>query len=197
MLLNRAEELAMNNPVRAAVQHYGEAPLLCRMGGTAPGARALEIGCGRGVGMEVILDRFAAANVDGFDLDPRMIAKARRRLARRGDRTRVWVGDATSIAAPDATYDAVFDFAILHHIPAWWDAVAEIHRVLRPGGCLYAEEPLRAFITHPLWAWLLQHPQEDRFDAGQLRTSLVEAGFRVDGQRRLGRAFTWITATRL
>lgn len=196
MLLNRVEELAMNNPLRAAVQHHGEARILRRLGGGLPGARVLEIGCGRGVGIEVILDRFGTARVDGFDLDPRMIARARRRLARRGDRVQVWVGDATAIDAPDAAYDAVFDFAILHHIPRWWDAVAEVRRVLRPGGRLYAEEPLRTFITHPFWARLLEHPQEDRFDADDLLAALVDAGFRIDAQRRLGRIFTWLVATR-
>ncbi|MPZ89320.1 MAG: methyltransferase domain-containing protein [Nitriliruptorales bacterium] len=197
MLLNRVEELAMNNPLRAAVQHHGEARILRRLGGGLPGARVLEIGCGRGVGIEVILDRFGAAWVDGFDLDPQMVARARGRLARRGDRVRVWTSDATAIDAPDAAYDAVFDFAILHHIPHWWDAVGEVHRVLRGGGRLYVEEPLRAFITNPFWAWLLEHPQNDRFDADDLRTALVDAGFRVDAQRRLGQTFTWIIATRV
>jgi ubiquinone/menaquinone biosynthesis C-methylase UbiE len=196
MRLNRVEELAMNNPLRAAIQRHGEARILRRMGGTVPGARALEIGCGRGVGVEVILDRFGAASVDGFDLDPRMIARARRRLAPRGDRVRVWVGDATAIDASDETYDAVFDFAILHHIPRWREAVAEVHRVLRLGGRLYAEEPLRALITHPVLAWLLEHPQEDRFDAGDLHHALVHAGFRVEAQRRLGRSYTWLVAAR-
>lgn len=58
MLLNKAEKLLMNNPVRAAVQRHYEAKQLCDLGGVMDGGRALEIGCGRGVGTEIIVDRF-------------------------------------------------------------------------------------------------------------------------------------------
>ena len=71
------EFLMMNNPVRAAIQRLVEARRLLKMGGPVPGSgKALEIGCGRGVGAKLILDMFAASNVDGVDLDPRMIARA-------------------------------------------------------------------------------------------------------------------------
>jgi trans-aconitate methyltransferase len=42
----------------------------------------LEIGCGRGVGTEIILERFGARRVFAFDFDPTMVKRARRRLAR-------------------------------------------------------------------------------------------------------------------
>jgi ubiquinone/menaquinone biosynthesis C-methylase UbiE len=108
MLLNRVEYRLMNNPIRAAIQRYFEAQRLLRMGGPMRGGRALEIGCGRGVGTELILDLFGADSVDAFDLDRSMAALARKRLARRGSRVRVWVGDAGAISAPDASYEAVF-----------------------------------------------------------------------------------------
>src|SRR3990172_241867 len=112
MLLNRVEYMLMNNPVRAAIQRGFEAPRLLRLGGPLGGGAALEVGCGRGVGAELILDLFGAATVDAFDLDPSMVARARKRLHPRGARARLWVGDVTAIAVPDATYDAVFDFGI-------------------------------------------------------------------------------------
>lgn len=89
MRLNKLELALMNNPLRAAIQRHFEAPRLLRMGGPMCGGRALEIGCGRGVGTELILDLFEAAAVDAFDLDPRMVALARRRLRQRG---RSWLG---------------------------------------------------------------------------------------------------------
>jgi ubiquinone/menaquinone biosynthesis C-methylase UbiE len=46
----------------------------------------------------------------------------------------------TAIAVPDSRYDAVFDFGIIHHVPDWRAAVAEVARVLRPQGRFYAEE---------------------------------------------------------
>ncbi|UCE85650.1 MAG: methyltransferase domain-containing protein, partial [Deltaproteobacteria bacterium] len=86
MRLNPVEYALMNNPVRAAIQRHFEAARLIRMGGRMRGGAALEIGCGRGVGVELILDRFGADSVDAFDLDPRMVAAARERLAARGSR---------------------------------------------------------------------------------------------------------------
>jgi len=68
MLLSRIEK---NNPVLVAVQRRFEAQQFLKMGGRMSGGAALEVGCGRGVGAEIILDLFGAHGVDAFDLDPR------------------------------------------------------------------------------------------------------------------------------
>ena len=196
MLLNAVETMLMNNPLRAAIQRRFEAERLLAMGGAMHGGRALEVGCGRGVGVELILDLFGAGEVDAFDLDPRMVERARHRLRRRDEPLRLWVGDATAITAPTGHYDAVFDFGIVHHIPDWGAALREIHRVLRPGGRLYAEEVFERFITDPLWRRLLKHPQEDRFDASRFETGLQEAGFQVLSTRTLWDRFGWFVADR-
>lgn len=194
MILNTVEYLAMNNPVRAAFQRQYEARRLLRMGGAMRGCRALEIGCGNGVGTEIILDQFGAETVDAFDLDPRMVARAAKRLAARGDRVKLWVGNATRIDAESETYDAVFDFGIVHHIPEWRSALVEVYRVLKPGGRFYVEEVLHAFIHNPVWRLVLDHPPEDRFDHKQFQTGLTEAGFALAGAERLGRSFGWYIA---
>jgi hypothetical protein len=136
MLLNAVEKALMNNPVRAAIQRGLEARQLLDMGGPVTGGFALEMGCGRGVGTELLFDRFGVARVDAFDLDPHMVALATQRLQARA--ARVFVGDAARIDAADATYDAVFDFAIIHHVPDWREAIGEAFRVLKPGGRFYA-----------------------------------------------------------
>ncbi len=190
MLLNRVETALMNNPVRAAVQRHFEARRLLDMGGGLRGGRALEIGCGRGVGTVLILEVFGASAVDAFDLDPRMVAQARARL--RGSPARLWVGDATAINVPEATYDAVFDFGIVHHVQDWRRAVAEVHRVLKPGGRLYAEEVLRPAIT--MTRWILEHPRTDRFDAAGFGRELQAAGLDLVATRKLGPWFAWFVA---
>jgi len=194
MLLNRVEYALMNNPVRAAIQRHFEARRLLGMGGAMSGGRALEIGCGRGVGTELILGVFGADSVDAFDLDPRMVAQARTRLSAHGSRVRVWVGDASAISAPDRSYDAVFDFGIIHHVPAWRRALAEIHRVLKPGGRFYAEEVLRRFIVHPITRRLLEHPQSDRFDTTGFVRGLEASGFDPIATEELWGSFAWFIA---
>ncbi len=194
MLLNRLEFALMNNPVRAAVQRHVEAPKLLRMGGGMNGGVALELGCGRGVGAELSLELFGAARVDGFDLDLRMVVRARQRLRRHGGRARFWVGDATAIAARDAQYDAVFDFGILHHVAQWRAAIAEVRRVLAPGGRFYAVEVLAPAVR--LSRHFLEHPQADRFDAAGFEAALAQAGLVPVARADLGRSFAWFVARR-
>jgi len=194
MILNRIEYALMNNPVRAAIQRRFEARRLLRMGGALNGGRALEVGCGRGVGTEIILGLFGADSVDAFDLDPRMVARAQARLSAFGSRTRVWVGDVSAIDAPDATYDAVFDFGIIHHVPEWRRALAEVHRVLKPGGRFFAEEVLSRFIVHPITRRLLEHPQSDRFDAAVFARELEAAGLEPMAIEELCNCFAWFIA---
>jgi ubiquinone/menaquinone biosynthesis C-methylase UbiE len=196
MLLNRIEKSLMNNFVREVVQRQLEARRLLQMGGRLDGGRALELGCGRGVGVEIILDQFGADRVDAFDLDPDMVERAERRLRARGDRAKLWVGDATDIDAPDDCYDAVFDFGIIHHVPNWRAAVSEMFRVLKPGGRLYAEEVLAAFVLHPVWRRVFDHPQHDRFDADEFRQALVDAGFEVLATHEMHSHFAWFAAVK-
>jgi len=191
MLLNRLEYRLMNNPLRAALQRHFEARRLLRIGGPMNGGAALEIGCGRGVGVEMILDLFGADSVDGFDFDPRMVALAKARLAKRKQRTRFWVGDATQIASPNAVYDAVFDFGIIHHVPRWRDAVAEVARVLRPGGRFYGKEVLKSLVVHPVVRRLFKHPTEDRFDGANLRSALENPGLTLHRWKETCNCAAW------
>ena len=196
MRLNRVEFALMNNPVRAAVQGRVEAKRLFEMGGAMGGGTALEIGCGRGVGVEIILDLFGATRVDAFDLDSRMIARARRRLRDRGKKVRLWTGDVTSIPANDGAYDAVFDFGIIHHVPDWRSAIAEVGRVLRSGGRFYAEEAFGDLIGRSFLRRLLKHPQEDRFGHDQFRDALIDAGFTLTTSSHIWNLGGWFIADR-
>ncbi|WFE53081.1 class I SAM-dependent methyltransferase [Micromonospora sp. WMMD1155] len=185
MLMNRIESALINSAPRRWLQRWYETPWLLHLGGPLPaGARTLEIGCGPGYGTQLILDRFGAAHVDALDLDPAMINRARRRLARYGDRVRLHRGDAadlrTTLGAGDASYDAVFDFAIIHHIPDWRAALVEIARVLRPGGTFYFDEVTAHALARPTYRLLFDHPTHDRFTAGQFTTACHEVGLHVD-----------------
>lgn len=151
MRLNWLGRATMNNALRTLGQRY-DASWLERLGGRVDGGRVLEVGCGRGVGVQIILERFGAASVAAIDLDPKMVDRARRRLAEY-DSTRVElsVGDVTAIQAGDATFDAVFDFGAIHLEPDWRKGIAEVRRVLKPGGKFYFEWVTDRFLrlTYP------------------------------------------------
>ena len=193
MKLNSFEFALMNNPVRAASQQWLETPLLIGLRGALVGKRVLEVGCRRGVGIEILL-ALGAAHVTGFDLDPKMVALAQKRVAKYSDRARVFVGDAEAIDAPDATFDAAVDYGIIHHIPNWPQALKEIARVLRspdpasgkPGGVFYFEDLLKGLVSAWLVRDLFDHPQATQFYGREFRTGLEAAGLHVQQWRQWG-----------
>lgn len=183
MKLNSIERAAINNPVRAAHQHHREAAWFRRLGGgDLSGQRVLEVGCGRGVGVEVLLDRLDAAHVTAFDLDPAMIEGARRRLHGRPGEVSLSVGDACAIEQPAGGFDAVVDFGIIHHVPDWQRAVAEIARVLRLGGLLLFEEVPRRVLDTWLFRTFTDHPRQNRFEAGEFAEELARHGLHGTGR---------------
>ncbi len=185
MKLNFVETVLVNNPLRgallqASVHWLYEAACAPQL------ARVLEIGCGNGTGTAMIDRRFGPAAIDGFDLDELQVARARRRLAKLSQRRplRLWTGDALQLEAASGTYDGVFEFAIFHHIPQWQKALAEVHRVLRPGGYFLFEELSREFFYDTgLFGSLLRHttvhPWDAMFDFPSFRQELATAGLRL------------------
>lgn len=95
------------------------------------GRDVLEVGCGTGLVLERI--RAFAAHARGVDLSPGMLEKAR---ARGLD---VSEASATALPFPDATFDVACSFKVLAHVPEVEVALAEMARVVRPGGHVIAE----------------------------------------------------------
>lgn len=180
MQVNDLEFALMNNRVRAGSQRALETPVMIGARGALRGKRVLEVGCGRGVGVEILLEQLGAAEVVAFDFDPRMVDLARERVARFGERARVFVGDVEQMELPDASFDAVVEFGILHHVPNWRSALAEIARVLKPNGVFYFEDLLKGFVGAPLIRDLLDHPQATQFTGAEFRHALAEQNLLLD-----------------
>jgi len=178
--LNLAETLLVNNPIRALIQRFYEGPLLRRLGGRVEGARVLEVGCGRGNGVRILLEQFGAGEVCAVDLDPRQIQRAQRRLhTETNGHVFLAVATADQLPFPDDYFDAVFDFGMLHHVPAWQTAVAEIRRVLKPSGKLFFEEITRAGLNRWAYRTFLEHPTENRFSETEFIAELAVHGICV------------------
>ena len=179
MKLNWAERWAVNNPGRIIEQRL-EIRAFCQMKQVSPGARVLEIGCGRGAGAQLLLEKYEPAALHLLDLDIEMIVKARRRLAQH-NRTRVFsfVGDALHLPYRDQTFDALFGFGVLHHVPDWRGGLAEIARVLKPGGCYFFEELYPSLYQNFITRHILLHPTENRFKSEDWISALRQQNLRV------------------
>jgi ubiquinone/menaquinone biosynthesis C-methylase UbiE len=179
MKLNFAEQLLVNNRVRAAVQMFYEAPLLRRLGGTVPGGTVLELGCGRGAGIEVILRQFETAHVCCIDLDPLQVERARKRLlGKYPGLVTLMQADAERLPFANASFDAVFDFGGLHHVPDWQKSIAETRRVLKPGGTFFFEEVTRAALQRWIYRRFLDHPADNRFSEAEFMTETARHGLK-------------------
>jgi SAM-dependent methyltransferase len=96
------------------------------------GQRVLEIGVGLGSDHY----RFAKAGCEmtALDLSREHLRHTQRHLAMERLATQAILGDAERMPFADASFDLVYSFGVLHHTPATETAVAEVCRVLRPGG---------------------------------------------------------------
>jgi ubiquinone/menaquinone biosynthesis C-methylase UbiE len=98
-----------------------------------PRARFLEIGVGTGR-IALPLHR-RGRRVLGADLSVPMLQRYRAKAASAGlPPPPVMCADATRLPVRDASIDAVIEVHVLHLIPAWRQALAEVRRVLAPGG---------------------------------------------------------------
>ncbi len=112
------------------------------------GLKVLEVGVGAGTDFVNWVRQGAIAT--GVDLTPEGVALTRERLALEGLTADVHVADAENLPFPDATFDLVYSYGVLHHSPDTRRAVREVHRVLKPGGTA-----LIMVYHHPSWVGLM------------------------------------------
>lgn len=138
-----------NNLVNA----YYARPAMLALAGDVAGRRILDAGCGSGPLSAALRDRGAV--VTGIDVSAGMLTLARRRL---GDGVDLHVVDLNDrLPFDDGAFDDVVASLVLHYLEDWGPTLAELRRVLRPGGRLIAS------VDHPFVAYTFQEPRPDYF----------------------------------
>ncbi len=173
--------------------------------GVGPGTRVIDVGCGLGRHSYEAYRR--GADVIAFDQNAEELAEVDTMLQAMGAegeapasaKAQVVVGDALSLPYPDGSFDCVIASEILEHIPDDGTAIAELARVLKPGGTLA--------VTVPRWlperiCWMLSdayHANEGGhiriYRADELRAKLQSAGLRFTGSHHahaLHSPFWWL-----
>jgi len=107
------------------------------------GRRLLEIGCGRGGFACWLAQRTPApAEMVAVDYSATAVEKGRAHATAAGISGITWeTGDIQAIAHRDASFDTVFSCETIEHVPEPVKAVAELARVLKPGGRLFLTTP--------------------------------------------------------
>lgn len=107
--------------------------------------RMLDVGTGPGQVPPLVCERLPDATVVGIDLAASMLrhAERRRRASAHTDRIEYRLADAKRLPFEDGAFDAVFSNTILHHIADPRPFLAEVGRVLRPGGALLVRDLFR------------------------------------------------------
>jgi ubiquinone/menaquinone biosynthesis C-methylase UbiE len=118
-----------------------------------PGDSILDVGCGTGEVTLLAKTRAKQGSVYGIDPAPEMIAVARKKAARKGLEIDFRVGVIESLPFADSSIDVVTSSLMMHHLPEDLKArgLAEIYRVLKPGGRLLIADfmrPTGSFLNH-------------------------------------------------
>jgi SAM-dependent methyltransferase len=100
------------------------------------GLRWLDVGCGNGAFTEMLVERCAPASVHGIDPSEGQLAFARTRPASRV--AQFLQGDAMALPFPDDTFDAAVMPLVIFFVPDPAEGVAEMARVVCPGGAVTA-----------------------------------------------------------
>lgn len=149
-----------------------------------PDADVLDLGCGTGTLAIMAAAQAPAARVVGLDVDPDILATARRKVARAGARVTLAEGSATDPPFAPGSFDRVLTTLVLHHLSTEQKrrALAAARRLLRPGGELHVADFGR---PHTALMRLVAHGVH-RFDGreatganlrGELPALVREAGF--------------------
>ena len=172
--MNWPERQLVHNIFRWYHQRYREIPILLDMGLELKGKYALEVGCGNGRAAKAMVQKYGADHVHGVDLD---LSALKRSSWVPG--TSFAARDVTNLEYPDASFEAVVGFGLLHHLERWQDAVAEISRVLKPG----AQYAMDDFTKYGLDKWyhrIFEAPRGNEFTTGQLIREIEKNGMDIE-----------------
>ena len=113
--------------------------------------KILDVGCGTGIFAERLRKALPNAQVWGMDLVRGMLSKGEERWRRLAGDVQAVQGDSENLPFGDGSFDAVTCANSFHHYPRQDRAVAEIRRVLAPGGRMLLIDGYR----DAPWGWLI------------------------------------------
>jgi ubiquinone/menaquinone biosynthesis C-methylase UbiE len=150
----------------------------------APGHAVLDLGCGTGTLALLVKDACPTAQVVGLDIDPRILAIARSKIARAGADIRLVEGSATDPPLASSSFDRILTSLVLHHLTTEQKraALTAARRLLKPGGELHIADwgkPQNALMRFASLSFRLADGAETTGAnvRGELSSLIADAGF--------------------
>ena len=138
-----------------------------------------DVGCGWGRSLKKLQQRYAPERLIAIDADAEMVCAALREAREQGVAAQGLVCSSARLPLADASIDLLFCHQTFHHLVEQEAAIAEWHRVLRPGGLLLFAESTRRYIHSWLIRLLFRHPMEVQKTAAEYLALVRSAGFEV------------------
>ena len=139
----------------------------------------VDVGCGWGRSFKLLRERFGARRLIGVDINRELLTEAADEAAKHDIAVELICGTSSRLTLPDASVDMVFCHQTFHHLVDQEGALAEFHRVLRPGGLLLFAESTRAYIHSWIIRLLFRHPMDVQRSAEEYVAMIRRAGFTV------------------
>jgi ubiquinone/menaquinone biosynthesis C-methylase UbiE len=154
----------------------------------------LDAGCGQGRALHLLCSRFHPLRLIGIDAEEKALLRARKQANKYELDVEFLLGDCAAIDLADQSIDLVFCHQTLHHVVHQEMALAEFHRVLKPGGLLLFAESTRAYIDTWCIRLLFRHPMEVQRSAEQYLAMIRDAGFAFE-PRNVSLPYRWWSRT--
>lgn len=179
MELSAKEFKAMQSTLRQSMQKT-EFETFQKFGFDAKDKDVLEIGCGSGFGA-VLISGTQPKSYVGIDIMEEQIALAKARVL---PGFTFQVQNAEELDNFDsASKDIVIIFGILHHISGWRRVIPQIHRILKPTGVFFVEEPSRTLIRTFDFFLRWGHDPAALFSLREFEKTLKENGFTISRRK--------------
>ncbi|MEM5328731.1 class I SAM-dependent methyltransferase [Paraburkholderia sp. JHI2823] len=164
----------------------------------------VDVGCGQGKSLRLLAEAFRPRRIIGIDYHQASLEQAA--LAARacepsfprshqnsphtGTKFELLHGDCARLPLPTASADIVFCHQTFHHLVEQERALAEFHRVLKPGGVLLFAESTEAYIRSWVIRLLFRHPMHVQKSAEGYLAMIRDAGFRF-ADRNVSLPYLW------
>ena len=122
-----------------------------------PFQSALDLGCGTGEMLKLILQEDVGKELYGIDLSEKMLHVAKSKLP---EQVKLLLGDSEALPFPDNTFDVVYCNDSFHHYPAPMNVLREVHRVLKPGGTFLMGDCWQPLVGRIIMNFYMRHSKE-------------------------------------